>query len=80
LTLDKLVCFLFRGRQQGAAGRQDHVTTQEFLFVIATTIAFAQESFFTGLTVGLTAVIASRGLLVVKIMLMFLSHCNDYIE
>lgn len=32
-------------------------TTQEFLFVIATTIAFAQESFFTGLTVGLTAVI-----------------------
>ncbi|OQE13654.1 hypothetical protein PENFLA_c045G01055 [Penicillium flavigenum] len=32
-------------------------TTQECLFVIATTIAFAQESFFTGLTVGLTAVI-----------------------
>ena len=32
-------------------------TIQEFLFVISTTIAFAQESFFAGLTVGLTAVI-----------------------
>lgn len=32
-------------------------TTQEFLFVLSTTIAFAQEAFFAGLTVGLTAVI-----------------------
>lgn len=32
-------------------------TTQEFLFVFSTTLALAQESFFAGLTVGLTAAI-----------------------
>jgi hypothetical protein len=31
--------------------------TQEFLFVISATTALAQEAFFTGLIVGLTAVI-----------------------
>ncbi|KAJ5427481.1 Major facilitator superfamily domain general substrate transporter [Penicillium cf. griseofulvum] len=33
--------------------------TQEFLFVISTATALAQESFFIGLTVGLTAVIGN---------------------